>query len=305
MMLNPQRENNEDWKKELRIALANAITGNSQLKEKAQEQIGYYYMCYAPTFLYKYYSDKPTKLEAVQDNKMWYSAPYKFNDAFDCDLFVDENAIFTSFAHLASHDRGVRAGSPAWRRLKQTIHAQACSMRTTFEDMKVTTGISCLSELDNSLLMWAHYANNHRGMCVEYELLEINRQLKFSPIPVVYSDEKVRISSIRQEKIEVDATRFLIESLTTKSTEWSYEKEWRIIRDNVACGLKWDVEEKGALLDMIRPSSVILGCMAELEFEQSVYAYCEERRINLFKMKKNKEFYRLEKIPILQFEEQD
>ena len=58
----------------------------------------------------------------------------------------------------------------------------------SFEETKQVTGISCLSESDSSLLMWAHYANNHKGMCVEYELLQISEQLKFSPIPVIYTD---------------------------------------------------------------------------------------------------------------------
>ncbi len=39
--------------------------------------------------------------------------------------------------------------------------------------------IACLTETEDSLLMWSHYANNHCGMCVEYDLLSINEQLKF------------------------------------------------------------------------------------------------------------------------------
>lgn len=100
------------------------------------------------------------------------------------------------------------------------------------------------NDLYDSLLMWAHYANNHRGMCVEYELMEINKQLGFSPVPVIYSDRKVKFNSINQDAVETDTTRNFIESLTSKSPEWSFEKEWRIIRDDGACGKNWDIEKK-------------------------------------------------------------
>lgn len=291
--------NNEDWKKILRSELITGIIGNPQEKNDAFAQVGYYYTCYAPSYLYKYYND--TKLETVKNNTMWYSAPCKFNDMFDCDISIDEEEIFHSALQMVPDKRGVRPGSPMWRQLKQTVSAGIRSFGSTIENMKTTTGISCLSESDDSLLMWAHYANNHCGMCVEYELLEISKQLGFSPVPVIYSDERASFRSINQDTIEADATSVLIESLTSKSPEWSYEKEWRIIRDDGACGAKWNAANKGALLDMIRPSSVILGCMAKPKFEQDVRKYCEESKINLYKMEKNKKLYRLEKVPILQF----
>ena len=118
--------------------------------------------------------------------------------------------------------------------------------------------------------MWAHYANNHHGMCVEYDLLEINEQLQFTPVPVIYSAERVCFESLHSKTAERDMTKFFIESLTSKSPEWSYEKEWRIIREDVACGDRWDMKKRGALLDSARPRSVILGCMADTELEKSI-----------------------------------
>lgn len=151
--------------------------------------------------------------------------------------------------------------------------------------------------------MWAHYANNHCGICVEYELLEINRQLGFSPVPIIYSDDRVCVHTLDPNTLEKDIQGIFIESLTSKSPEWSYEKEWRIIRDDGACGNKWDAEKKGALLEMIRPSSIILGCMAKPEFEKAVREHCEECRINLYTMKKDKGRYRLEKVPVILFDD--
>lgn len=295
------KENNEEWKRVLRSAFITGMTGNEADRIQAFVDVGYYYMCYAPTSLYKYYSDHPRNFEAIKSNKMWYSAPCSFNDVFDCTLTIEDKDIFDSALRLIPDKRGIRVGSQMWKQIKGTVNQQIRSFQSEFEDLRTRMGISCLSEEDDSLLMWAHYANNHRGICVEYELLEFNKQLGFSPVPIVYSDERVSIHTL--ETLESDIQGFFVESLTSKSPEWSYEKEWRIIRDDGACGDRWNAEKKGALLDAIRPKSVILGCMVEPDYEENVHKYCEESRINLYKMQKSRERYCLEKVPILQYEE--
>lgn len=60
--------------------------------------------------------------------------------------------------------------------------------------------------------------------------------------------------------------------------------------------------KKGALLDMIRPSSITLGCATEEEFEKLVREYCEENKIPLYKMQKDKRQYKLNKVSVLMFD---
>ena len=57
------------------------------------------------------------------------------------------------------------------------------------------------------------------------------------------------------------------------------------------------------MLEMICPSSVILGCAAESEFEVKVKEYCSTNKINLYKMERDSNLYRLNKKPVLMFEE--
>ena len=292
----------EEWKKQLREKFIILMTGSEWEKQSLYANIGYVYQCYAPASVYKYYSDSSLNLDALKSNKMWYSAPCNFNDIFDCDVTVDEDQLFKSIQAYPGV-QGVRIGSPMWKQMKSQAKSSAKGMRDLFTQMRSQMGITCLSELDDSLLMWAHYANNHHGMCVEYELMEINRQLKFTPIPVIYSEKRAYLDSLNPDTVERDTTKVFIESLTSKSPEWSYEKEWRIIRDDGACGDRWDAEKKGALLDMIRPVSVTLGCMAKQEFADAVQEFCENNQINLYKMERDPKVYRLVKVPILEFSE--
>lgn len=300
-----EENNDEEWKKDLRSEFISGMCGDQKEKQRASFQVGYYYQCVAPASLYKYYSDGIRDLDMVRANKMWYSAPCSFNDVFDCDIWIDKDEIFNSVLKIAPDKKRIRAGSPMWKNLRDITFCQIKLLKATFEEHKCTMGISCLSESYDSLLMWAHYASNHRGMCVEYELMEINKQLRFTPVPVIYDNDKVCFRSLNLDNLEPDGNRIFLESITTKSPEWRYEHEWRIIRDENACGDKWDKMKKGAILEMICPSSIILGCAAEEEFEAAVREYCETSKINLYKMEKDARLYRLNKKTVLEYDAKD
>ena len=292
----------DDWKIKLRDEMITALTGDTQAQQNAYWQIGLHYNCTAPASLYKYYRGTERDLETIKANRMWYSAPCNYNDVFDCEITVDETAIFDCALQLASDGTKIRTGSPAWRQIRQTMHQEIKSFCSTFEAMRSGMGIVCLSESDESLLMWAHYANNHHGICVEYDLMEINKQLKFTPVPIIYSNDRVCFNVLNPDTAGNDSVALFLRSITSKSEEWSYEREWRIIRDEAACGDRWDSNKKGALLDMIRPSSITLGCATEEEFEKLVREYCEENKIPLYKMQKDKRQYKLNKVSVLMFD---
>ena len=174
-----QEYEQDEWKIALHTELLTAMTGGPSERNCAHAEIGYYYQCYAPATLYKYYPNTDCCLNSVKHNQMWYSAPCNFNDVFDCDISIDNKKVFTEALKLVPDKRGIRPGSNAWKSLQATINQQLRALRGAFEKMRYTTGVSCLSESENSLLMWAHYAHNHQGICVEYDLLEINRILNF------------------------------------------------------------------------------------------------------------------------------
>ena len=292
---------NDDWKEQLRQEIIRGLIGSPSEQKDAYSQVGYYYKCVAPASIYKYFRADQRSIVAVKENKLWYSSPCKFNDVFDCEILVDKNELLNSALKQYPGKRGVRPGSQVWRDTKKEIEKALPSLIGVLDGLKVKTGITCFTESDDSLLMWSHYANNHSGMCVEYDLMKINEQLRFSPVPVVYGGERVRLSTIDQDSFEAESKKVLIESLTSKSQEWSYEREWRIIRDDGACGSKWEPDKNGALLEMVRPISIILGCMAKPELEEEIKAHCNKERINLYKMRKSNELYKLEKEAVLLF----
>lgn len=86
-------------------------------------------------------------------------------------------------------------------------------------------------------LMWSHYADGHKGFCIEYDFnQECDASKELLILPVVYSKERMKFPwnvvlavDKEDEKIKMEAAQTMILSLLTKDEVWSYENEWRVI----------------------------------------------------------------------------
>ena len=83
-------------------------------------------------------------------------------------------------------------------------------------------GILCLTPDNDNITMWAHYADNNKGACVEFDILE-DCKLFLLPKKVEYSDDIVCLNYIAEQDRAM-------EPLYHKSTKWSYENEYRVIK---------------------------------------------------------------------------
>lgn len=84
-----------------------------------------------------------------------------------------------------------------------------CTGRVKRQDSDVQ--VSCFSEENDSILMWAYYAKSHKGICVEYDFTDIS--LKEKAGHVIYSKNR-----------EFNSDQWYL----LKSDCWQHEKEWRI-----------------------------------------------------------------------------
>ena len=150
------------------------------------------------------------------------------------------------------------------------------------EGMRQNISISCLSERNDSILMWGHYANMHKGICVAYSVLEMtDREKTF--VSVNYSDRL----PVLIEYSEHGITRLFLESLRTKASDWEYEKEWRCIQDKAACGESW--RRNGALLDVSSPKAIYLGCRSSVTQVEQMKRICFDLlEIPLYMMEQSK-----------------
>ena len=140
-------------------------------------------------------------------------------------------------------------------------------------------GISCFAERSDNILMWSHYADKHKGFCVEYDLSKaknINTTLLL--FPVKYSKKRANLpmdifdfgnpNGVKVKDKDISISKF-INIFLTKSDIWEYEEEWRII-----CLLQ-SLEEQKLYEDMI--SKVYLGANIKPEDESRIYEILQDK----------------------------
>ena len=294
----------ENWRENIREWFLTGYLGTPEEKEKATRELEYAYHYYAPALLFKFFPPDMMRLESVKDNKFWYSPPSNFNDPFDSDFPVNQELFFNSLVRQSTEAKGSRAGSAAWKEMQAETPKITKQVRESLDAIRKTTAITCFSEHDESLLVWSYYAYNHKGISVAYDLQKLYTELDECPVPVVYTNDRVCLTSIDLNDVETSSLLFLAGSLTTKSPEWSYETEWRIILDGSACGSSWDASKGGGLLPGVKPAMITFGCAADesSEFCKAVEEHCRENSINLYKMEKHPTEFRLIRKPIVTFD---
>jgi hypothetical protein len=108
-------------------------------------------------------------------------------------------------------------------------------LRQRWRDFVPTLRILCLSELKDVTSMRLHYADSYRGIVLEFEAVDQLDSAFLQARPVVYQDTPpavadkrvwVRCMLGRGERTYQD---LYTEYQYTKTTAWSYEREWRIV----------------------------------------------------------------------------
>lgn len=84
--------------------------------------------------------------------------------------------------------------------------------------------MACFSRLRDSILMWSHYGDRHRGICLRFDVpADI-------PYEVTYTEDVATLQRGGYSKTE----EFLRRSIATKYRGWSYEQEWRVFEHRSA-----------------------------------------------------------------------
>jgi hypothetical protein len=127
-----------------------------------------------------------------------------------------------------------------------------------------SVGILSLSEVPDSLLMWAHYAAEHRGFAIGFDTTHefFNRTLHPSDParslrPVEYVTDRPRRAILTDP---VDEGRFLVELardfFLVKSPDWSYEREWRMLLPSSAAETRVASNDQELLLYDLPPETI-------------------------------------------------
>lgn len=134
----------------------------------------------------------------------------------------------------------------------EALRAPYESMR---EQLSQTRGMICLSKVWDQPIMWSHYADRHRGLCLGCDIPDD------AVFDVRYSDARVPFT--RELLKHPDPEEWMKRYLGTKHSAWAYEREVRII-----CSLDPDTAEDGLFFyefdERVVLREVILGVRCPL-----------------------------------------
>lgn len=140
--------------------------------------------------------------------------------------------------------------------------------------------VCCFSETVESMLMWTHYANEHKGFAIEYKPNLIS-SIALQLWPVYYREKFFDVSAYRSR---LKSNLFPLLPALHKALDWKYEKEWRLI---VPGG-------DGDSLRMPRPEAIYLGSKVCSKLEDELTKIAAEKKIKIYKMSHSPHEFKME-----------
>lgn len=129
----------------------------------------------------------------------------------------------------------------------------------------------------NDQLMWSHYADSHRGCCIEFQLTQRNNHL-WHLAPVHYSDVLPTIDGCDLEDIQ--------KIVSTKDSRWSKENEVRAFR------LYPEGKQENSSFFAIQLVAVFMGTRITLDRCQSIKRIIKsiDDKVKVYRMKEKRLF---------------
>lgn len=267
--------------------------------------------------LYRYISlnskDKIDRFfKLLNENKLYFSSPMFFNDPYDSKAnFADcsEQDIMdalqmrykkkhTSATHEDCHDfvQYARKSKPEMFDGMQIRAEEQESIERSLD----TNGIVCLSETNDDILMWSHYADAHKGLCLVFAKEIIANDKRFMFRKVNYPEDNSLISCKRFYEMYLEKGDEIYELLfLTKSLHWKYEKEWRIlvsakyIENNTE-----DENDNRFFICNNMLTGIIFGWKLSPALKQTITKLVQNRPIQLYQAKRNENNYAIDVEPL-------
>ena len=215
--------------------------------------------------IYKFYGYRDFDLDAFAGSYLWFSKVKDFNDPFeglyreqvkfrkpeeisndDIILFYKASALFEGFKEEQANDKAISY----FTEIHKDLDAHRVSIANALEDSILKT----LNEMESNRycccfvrdykdhkaltnkLMWSHYANGLRGFALEFENNSLSdsfddkHDFKTQGGIVNYRRmEAIDNFESMMDWLKGDTTKGISQVFLTKSPDWKYEQELRIL----------------------------------------------------------------------------
>ncbi len=260
-----------------------------------------------PKCFFRYRSLSDQTLDSLNNNYLWLSDIDKLNDPHEGSIIFDNNACLRHFYDSEKFQENF-AKRTGWTLTKDEIQKLTTAERPYAEYLKICKAkdipigfseeqqfekvkkrweemvaernkdirICCFSLSNDTSVMWSYYADNQKGICVEYDFLDSDTIRAFIQ-PVHYTNEILKIGLFE----DYDTLK-LVGSNLAKSKNWAHEQEWRLTifkqKDNFPPNIEAPV-----------PKAIYLGiCFNQNEdmLKKQLFQYAINHNVPLYQAKK-------------------
>ena len=163
-------------------------------------------------------------------------------------------------------------------------------LNSLFDELFDDARIACFTEHHDNLPMWAHYTDNHKGVCLEYEISSFDKDVINAIYPVIYADElhdAVKLGFGQLQKQQLLPTGLMYYHCIQKLKKWEYEDEWRFVfmPRTKYNKIPSDYQNRGEEIVFGKPSKIILGNKISYSAEVELRCIAVEHNVTLTKMK--------------------
>lgn len=202
------------WEKVYRRYLDDANLSYSEIGKEMDQ--------FRPAKIYRYMRFDDFWERNVFEGQVYLSEANNLNDPFDCLVYIDHK-LYTEFVFQKACKMFPKTNRTVLRRtVKESINEKVDNY---LYNMRKEIRVACFTENNTSPLMWAHYADSHKGFCLEYDLTKLPEGYRYGILPVVYSDERYDAT----ESVIAHNKNLVENPFYFKSSHWEYEKEWRMV----------------------------------------------------------------------------
>lgn len=231
----------------------------------------------------------------ITRQEVYFPKPSQFNDPFDGNIPIrgdlityeeclEKNLEILNILHHDKDQRLVREEAKEITDGKTLWHPENTKKESEERIKKWDSiiGLFSLSELNDNILMWSHYSNNHNGFVVGFDTELLISGLDFDFIdPIKYQLEYPIIKG-------TDDTTFH-KKFFYKSSLWSYEHEWRITKNHI----------KNRVIKIKVPAiiEIIIGCNTQEKNKMEIIKMAKSKlspNIQIFQAKKMEGYFNLE-----------
>ncbi|ASU24132.1 hypothetical protein CCZ37_16615 [Vibrio qinghaiensis] len=272
--------------------------------------------------LYKYVT--PESIDIIlRNSSIKITNPSEFNDPLDCNVpefEVDSKIlkkIFTKNSGVTKHEISDLSSEldKSISELKSELEPLSKELTSAWEELIAQFRVLSLTEDSNNILMWSHYADDHKGAVIGFKKFEgkgfvknakrvdyRNGSKKFKEfssklfevlVQYFIKEEQDAHVSNKREKLVVNALtsstlKFFTSYFFFKKNEWNYEKEHRLV---LRCDSS-DISQNGGVetisFDTSEVCEIIFGVKADTEVVHSCSLLAKEKypEVHVYQMEK-------------------